>query len=73
MFQDRPAGDDSDGKYRVFRTVVDSIFHEKRHQTICSIFADIILAFYLGAVDFSFRKQICFFLRLTFSAQTVMV
>ena len=55
MFQDRTANemsDDSDGKYRVFRTVVDSIFHENRHQTICSIFADIILALYLGAVDF---------------------
>ena len=51
MFQDRTPNemsDDSDGKYRVFRSVVDSIFHENRHQTICSIFADIILALYFS-------------------------
>ena len=61
MFQDRTANemsDDSDGKYRVFRTAVDSIFHENRHQTICSIFADIILTLYLGALYFFFEKQI---------------
>ena len=57
MFQDRTTNDDSDGKYRVFRTLVDSIFHENRHQTICSIFADIILALYLGAVGFLWENK----------------
>ena len=36
---------------------VDSIFHEKRHQTICSIFADITLTLYFAALSLS--SEVC--------------